>query len=504
MDAARLDDDHLLIEHSAQGMRVIGSPRKRIDQPWPRDPSSADAFAEWQWDGVTLVVTNDAGGFQPLYYLAASDRVAVSPSIGRLLSLGIPTELDDRALSVFLRLGYFIGDDTPFRHIRALRGGSRLTWRAGAFSVRSSVVPPRPQTLTRAALLDGYLTLFERAVERRLPTDGQRAGVPLSGGRDSRHLLFQLQEYGCAPLITATVQHYPPRGNEDAEIAGQVAAAAGVSHVTLRRNRRPIRAERRKNDLTGFCTDEHVQFLPMIEYFRQRADVLYDGIAGDVLSRASQDEYAPFIALLNAGKYEDLAGRLLASKCDEPALARVLQPAVRPRFSLDAARAHLAVELQRHADWPHPWAAFWLANRTAREIALSPFVLLARAGRVMTPYLDRDFVEFLMALPTSSLVGTSLHTEAIARRFPQYAHIGYEDKHSQAGPSPWYYRRLALDLMRETLRRRSPPVVNRGRLRSQLLRAVVRGLRPPFQFRRALLLMQLEEVLDRASSLPSG
>ena len=122
----------------------------------------------------------------------------------------------------------------------------------------------------------------------------------------------------------------------------------------------------------------------------------------------------------------------------------------------------------------------------------------------MTPYLDRDFAEFLMAIPSSNLVGTSLHTDAITRRFPQYAHIGYEDKHSQAGPSPWYYRRLALDLTRETLRRRSPPIVNRGLLRSQLLRAVVRGVRPPFQFRRALLLMQLEEVLDGAGSLPSG
>lgn len=501
MDAARPDDDHLLIEQSARGARVTGTPRRRLGQPWPRDPASADAFAEWQWDGATLVATNDAGGFQPLYYLASTDRVAISPSIGRLLSLGAPTELDDTALSVFLRLGYFIGDDTPFRHIRALRGGSRLTWRAGSFAVRSSATPPRPQSLCRAAVLDGYLTLFEKAVERRLPADGQRVGIPLSGGRDSRHLLFQLQEYGCAPLITATVQHYPPRGNEDAQIARVVAAAAGVSHVTLPRDPRHIRAERRKNVLTGFCTDEHVQFLPMVEYFRSRADVLYDGIAGDVLSRASQDEYAPFIALLNGGHYDELAGRLLASKSDEAALARLLQPAARPRFSFDGARVHLAAELRRHSEWPHPWAAFWLANRTAREIALSPFVLLARAGRVMTPYLDHDFAAFLMALPTSSLTGTSLHTDAIARRFPQYADIGYEDKHSRSGPSPWYYRRLALDFMRETLRRRSPPVVNRPLLRSQLLRAAVRGTRPPFQFRRALLLMQLEDVLDGASSL---
>ena len=98
MDAARPDDDHLLIEQSARGARVTGTPRRHLGQPWPRDPASADAFAEWQWDGATLVATNEAGGFQPLYYLASTDRVAISPSIGRLLSLGAPTELDDTAL----------------------------------------------------------------------------------------------------------------------------------------------------------------------------------------------------------------------------------------------------------------------------------------------------------------------------------------------------------------------------------------------------------------------
>ena len=45
-----------------------------------------------------------------------------------------------------------------------------------------------------------------------------------------------------------------------------------------------LRAELRKNRLTSFCSDEHAQSLVLGDFVYDRADTLYDGIAGDVLS----------------------------------------------------------------------------------------------------------------------------------------------------------------------------------------------------------------------------
>jgi len=72
------------------------------------NPASSDVFAEWNWDGNTLAVRNDPWGFQPLFYSANAERIAVATSIPRLLELGVPADLDEAALAVFLRLSHFL------------------------------------------------------------------------------------------------------------------------------------------------------------------------------------------------------------------------------------------------------------------------------------------------------------------------------------------------------------------------------------------------------------
>ena len=496
-------DPYVCIERCTDGFRVRGSAVARIDQPWPRQPASSDVFAEWTWDGDTLDVRNDAWGFQPLFYAAGPDRIAVATSIPRLLELGVPTELDDAALAVFLRLSHFLGSDTPFSAIRALPRNGRLTWRRGTLDVSNALVPPPVQRLSRAAIIDGYVTLFRQAVGRRLPVDGERVVVPLSGGRDSRHLLFELVAQGCRPAGTVTIHHYPPQGNDDSRIAPMVAAAVGVANEVLPLDWGRVDAERRKNAMASFCADRHAQMLPLVDYLRDRADVIYDGLAGDILSGSRLDQSSTSIALLEAGRCSELARGLLTAHSDEPALQAMLRPEARRRFAFDVAASRVAQELERHRTWPHPWGSFRRANRTARSVALLPLGMLSRACRVMTPYLDRDLAAFLTSLPTSALAHGELHGEVIARAFPQYAHLPYEDRASTFGPAPGYYRRLAWDFICRALRQRVSPLVRRSRLASSMTKSALTGARPWFETRRALYLMQLEEVLESFRAEPA-
>ncbi len=77
-------------------------------------------FARWHWKGEQLVIENDRWGIQPIFWAASANAVHVSTSLDALLDAGVPAALDDAALAVFLRIGYFVGNDTPFRSIRAL------------------------------------------------------------------------------------------------------------------------------------------------------------------------------------------------------------------------------------------------------------------------------------------------------------------------------------------------------------------------------------------------
>lgn len=49
----------------------------------------------------------------------------ISTSLVQLLELGAPGEWNDAAMAVFLRLGFFLGEDTPVVHIRAMPPNGR-------------------------------------------------------------------------------------------------------------------------------------------------------------------------------------------------------------------------------------------------------------------------------------------------------------------------------------------------------------------------------------------
>lgn len=494
---AGVAESFIVVERTSAGCSVAGHSAARIAHPWPRDPASSDVFAEWRWDGAALTVVNDRWGFQPIFYVASRDRIAVSPSIHVLLRLGAPVDLDEEALAVFLRLSHFLGTDTPFRAIRALPRDARLIWRPGAgphVSVESR--PQLAERLSRQSAIDGYAELFRQAVWRRLPLDGDRVIVPLSGGRDSRLILFELVRAGCRPQETVTIHHYPPASDDDSVIAPQVAAAAGVAHIAIPLDLRRVALERRKNVMTGFCADRHAQMMPLVDYLHGRADVIYDGLGGDILSGTRLQAVSQEMALLANGRCDELATLHLHAHSSEEALGAVLQPAARRRFSFEAAHARVAAECQRHLDAPHPWGSFRVQNRTARSVALLPFGMLARSARVMTPYLDRDLSAFLTALPTSLLADGRLHEEVIARAFPEHAHIRYEDGKGGGKPARAYYRRLSWDLALEALRMTASPLVRRPFLVPRLIKSAAQGAPPWIGDRRVAYLMQLEELIS--------
>src|SRR4051794_7811321 len=91
---ARETEPFIVVDRTPAGCSVAGAAAARVAQPWPRDASSSDVFAEWRWDGAALTVCNDRWGFQPIFYFASNDRIAVSTSVPALLRLGAPVDLD--------------------------------------------------------------------------------------------------------------------------------------------------------------------------------------------------------------------------------------------------------------------------------------------------------------------------------------------------------------------------------------------------------------------------
>ena len=188
------------VEYRADGTVVCrGQPSFSSGHRVPSvDPACADGiFGEWQWDGERLTVRNDRYGCFPLFYWRTDRSLAVSNSIVQLLNEGAPPTLDAPAVAAFLRLGFFLGEDTAFEAIRSVPPACTMTWSHGRFDQRSRYSFRQAAELSRDDAIDGFIERFRRAVERRLGAGP--AHVPLSGGRDSRHILLELCALGRPP-----------------------------------------------------------------------------------------------------------------------------------------------------------------------------------------------------------------------------------------------------------------------------------------------------------------
>lgn len=421
----------LRVRAEMRGVKVEGPAQWK----WGDRDGEDGVFAEWHCDADGRVTARvDRLGVAPLFYAAGSDWLVLSPNALRVAGAIEDRSSDDEAMAVFVRRGYFVGEDTAWRAVRAMPAGGRLEWSACRLRVdgRMPIVPAARMTLDEA--VEAYVTTFRRAIARREPTE--RSVVPLSGGRDSRHILLELCRQGRRPRACVTVDRFLREERDDTTVASWLASRAGVRHEVVEYRRSWTTYELSKNLRSGFCSDEHSYYMVLAEAMEGRFDCGYDGIGGDVLS-APYIPPAEHVSMFERGKYEDLAREIVAPRpgtrayelwkpaVSEEACGWLLSREQRRRWSLDAAVARVARELSRHEGAARPIDSFLVMNRTRREIALGPCAVLRGVGVVHAPYLDREVFDLLSSLPAPGLIGQDFHDLVIARAYPEFADVPY-------------------------------------------------------------------------------
>jgi asparagine synthase (glutamine-hydrolysing) len=490
-----IDESYLLVSRREDRFDVQGT--THYEKGSPID----DLFAEWDWDGERLRCQNDRYGFRPLFYFERGETIGISPSVTRLLQLGAPAALDVAAVSVFLRLGFFLGNDTPFTSIRALPPGAFLSWNAGKTEVSGGYPSFRAEHWSRNDAIDAYIDLLRAAILRSLPQDDHFA-VPLSGGRDSRHILLELLAAGAKPKICPTVEHFPPRANSDAAISARLAEALKVKHRILPQPSSRLAAELKKNVLTGFCSDELSFLLPLASYLPKEATTVYDGLAGDILSAGhlQDDRQRALFASRSLSALAELMISYRWFRISEPVLRAILTPESYGMFDRRVAIARITEELERHCDAPNPAASFFFWNRTRREIALSPLRLLTGVSRVICPYLSQRVCDFLLSLPAKLTSDRRFHTDAILRAHPTVRHIPFAQSDTIVDDH-WFQRRFALEIARYSLFR-TRQMTSRRSVVPRLFRTILDGHHQRLQWLQAprlIWLLQLDDVLTAES-----
>ena len=177
------------------------------------------SFCEWRWDGQRLRAEVDRLGMFPLFYSELPNGIAISTSITELVKAGASVEIDWAALKLLFRLGFCVGCHTVLKGIKAFPVGGKLTWSPGTLELTERYPEIKLNTLSRREAIDGYIDLFRSAVRKRI-VEGAPIRLPLSGGRDSRHILLELVELGSPPACCYT-SAYATMQN-DVEVARQL------------------------------------------------------------------------------------------------------------------------------------------------------------------------------------------------------------------------------------------------------------------------------------------
>jgi asparagine synthase (glutamine-hydrolysing) len=350
------------------------------------------------------------------------------------------------------------------------------------------------------AAADEFAHLFEQAMRKRLPKD-EGFILPLSGGRDSRHILFALDALGVKPGKVVTTQYTPPATNDDIRIAQLIAAALDIEHIVLKRAPNWFDSAVTEVHLSNLSGAAHIWSLPLSAYLYGKTNTLYDGLAGSVLSGGFMAD-ALRHRLCREGRFEELAEIFLLEGGREGFNKSVLKPEFQRRIGFEIAVQRLAKELMRHADAVNPLLSFVLWNRTRRGVSQIPLSILGHIPTIHCPYLDRDLYTFLTGLPPDYLLDNKLHDAVIARAYPQYARLPYEDKSKKASLSAAdfaYFKRSAGALLRYLAKRepRSSQFVRKDYL---YVKSAYDWLRPrpikPWYIPGTVYCLELEALLD--------
>jgi len=276
-------------------------------------------------------------------------------------------------------------------------------------------------------------------MERRRPAPGATALIPLSGGRDSRHIALEAAKQQLADrrssgsahflAVTSSLWRTKDANTPETVTAKRVAAHIGMAHETVPAISDVIANEARKNLLSGFCCDEASLISGLISQVPPPGCV-YDGIGGDVLSDGDccQPDFYKHIAEKNTPAlidllfpYDDRVGDAIW-----PLLKTVAGGRDKP--SGDASIVNrVDAQLERLREFVNPAVAYFFFTRTRREISLAPFMLWGAAERAYAPFLDYDLVMYLLALPARHFQDGLFHTTAIARAYPDAAGLAYGD-----------------------------------------------------------------------------
>jgi asparagine synthase (glutamine-hydrolysing) len=388
--------------------------------------------AIWDARRRRVILTCDRFGMRPLFYATVPGRLLFASEIKALLAdPSLPRRDNLRGIAQFFTYGQLLGQDTLFDAVQLLPAAGWLTYdldedRLSLNRYLPNGAPSPSAGATRSEMLDRIDHAFGRAVGRSV-AGTNRLGLSLSGGLDSRTVLAAIDPE--RPIATVSIGM---DGSMDHQSAAEMAQLAGRPHHQcilgdgfLGRFEEHLKQMVRLTD--GHYLSQCIVMPTLPRYRELGIEVLLRGHAGELLHMHKAYNFsldAEGLTLRDEASLEDWLFRHLQTYMLEGTDGRLFVPAVRHQME-GLARESLRACLRESDGVAPPLHRIWqlfISQRLRRETAMS-LVKFGSLVETRLPYLDRELVEALFAVPPELKLGETIQAHILRRRNPAFLKV---------------------------------------------------------------------------------
>lgn len=386
--------------------------------------------AYWQASKHKFEAGVDPHGLAQLYYYHDENNFYASFSLETLISLIPKPKLDYGALAVFYRMGSFVDNDTPFLGVKVLGPAGRIKIESGRINISESYLwSQKSIAINPCGVFNQYRELFSEAIREIRPLCENGAIIPLSGGRDSRHIFLEVLAQGIN-LKQVASSYFEPNNDfgGDVSTAMKLCSRADVE-LTITKNQVDwFSREKKKNYLTDFCTLQHAWYMGLVKELPAEG-LLLDGLAGDVLSKPHKARYTLDIdEIFRLSDWDALTNCYLANT---DSVIACFTPEIAERLSINEAAKRLLPALKKFSKFNNPQMAFEFYCRSRRNTVLSS-KCLSSPHSVCYPYLNIKLFKYLSSLDPKDIPNNDCHTPVIIGSYPEFADIPFGDDSTSA------------------------------------------------------------------------